>query len=424
MRWGLHYGSQVESGYGVYTVVVKDQPVQLPQTSGLIRINWGYHPEGTVPPPEKRNGWIKAVLNTIRMNKAAGWIIGNAPNHSREWPAGHPISPEYYAGIVREIWNEAPRTAVILAAAPDPYHSNPNFPDPLAYLREMIKNDLRAEGFALNIKAFGSAQRWPIHGDVFGDPPLKGAPYGIAMLSVVLKVLDEVYPGAMVYLTQVNHQDDPNPQAIDNLVWAVESIAHNSKAAVAGGFIYNVGLGDRWDLSQNAPREALESRLRELSVAAPFGWLVWPVDGEVRITQLFGVNPDKYRPYGLPGHEGLDIISSSSTLVRAAASGPAEARHNGVYGNFVVQQTSLPVAGKLFEVELVYAHLEEVYVKKEGEWVGAGAPIGRMGATGRAWGIHLHFGVRILANKDHPEWRGWTNPLQWLPPTFKEVRYV
>ena len=423
MRWGLHYGGNVEHGHGVYTVLIKEQPIKLPDTVGLVRINWGYHPEGTVPPQNMRGAWVNAVVETIMNNQASGWIIGNEPNNSGEWPAGQPIAPEYYAGIVSEIWIKAPRTSVILACLPDPYHSNPRFPDPFDYMNRMFASGLQCDGFVLHIKAFGSAARWPIHGDVFRDPPFTGRPYGLGMLSLVLAELDKLYPGAMVYLTEVNHQDDPSPDFIGNLIIAVETLAHNFTASVAGGFIYNCGVGDRWDICKIAPRERLEASLMELGAEIPVGWLIWPVKGHVRVTQRFGVNPKRYQPFGLPGHEGIDLVSGSLE-VRAAASGWAEPRVGPVYGNHVVQRAVLPIGGKLFDAELVYAHLQSVYVKGGGEWVGAGAPIGVMGATGRATGVHLHFGVRILANKDDPVWHGWANPMLWLPPTFKEVQYV
>ena len=423
MRWGIHFAGEVRDEYGVYTIVVKDRAVGLPSTKGLVRINWGYNPEGTVPPPGQHKSWVETVVKTILANTAAGWIIGNEPNHVNEWPGGQPIRPEYYASIVTNIWKLVPRTAVVIAALPDFYHSNPVFPDPFEYLRRMFRAGLKADGFALHVKAFGSAQRWPIHGDTFRDPPFTGRPYGIGMISLVLAELDKLAPGAVVYLTEVNHQDDPSPNYLDTLVQAVETLAHSFTASIAGGFIYNAGVGDRWDLLKYVRREDLEAKIQGLGAAIPVGWLIWPVKGNARVTQRFGVNPDQYKPFGLPGHEGIDIVSDSPE-VRAAASGVAEYRTSPVYGNYVIQRVELPIGMRLFEAELIYAHLKEVYVRRDGQWVGAGAPIGVMGATGRATGVHLHFGVRILANKDDPVWHGWVNPMLWLAPVFKEVEHV
>lgn len=41
----------------------------------------------------------------------------------------------------------------------------------------------------------------------------------------------------------------------------------------------------------------------------------------------------------------------------------------------------------------IYAHLEHIYIK-EGEQIQSGKIIGRMGATGRVTGRHLHFGIK------------------------------
>jgi murein DD-endopeptidase MepM/ murein hydrolase activator NlpD len=53
--------------------------------------------------------------------------------------------------------------------------------------------------------------------------------------------------------------------------------------------------------------------------SAPFQ-LRWPTDYP-KIVQPFGVNPDIYRRYGLPGHEGLDIRAPFKANVYAAADG-------------------------------------------------------------------------------------------------------
>jgi murein DD-endopeptidase MepM/ murein hydrolase activator NlpD len=48
-----------------------------------------------------------------------------------------------------------------------------------------------------------------------------------------------------------------------------------------------------------------------------------------------------------------------------------------------------------FGLASVYAHLDTVTVRP-GQTVAKGAPIGTVGATGRATGPHLHWGVSLF----------------------------
>ncbi len=120
--------------------------------------------------------------------------------------------------------------------------------------------------------------------------------------------------------------------------------------------------------------------------------LQWPVD-EHRVNQYFGENPDTYKPFGLPGHEGLDLWAPTSTNVYAAADGTVtEADHpdNHPYGLQVrlVHQ----VNGMTFRT--VYAHLDQALVTV-GQLVKAGDKIGLADSTGNAFGSHLHLTLKL-----------------------------
>jgi murein DD-endopeptidase MepM/ murein hydrolase activator NlpD len=111
---------------------------------------------------------------------------------------------------------------------------------------------------------------------------------------------------------------------------------------------------------------------------------VRPVEGG--FTSPFGTRPDP-----IDGshdfHTGLDMAARAGTKVRAAGDGVVvRAAMVQGYGNIVV----LDHGGG---VETAYAHLESFDVKP-GDHVPAGAVIGRVGATGRVTGPHLHFEVR------------------------------
>ncbi len=133
------------------------------------------------------------------------------------------------------------------------------------------------------------------------------------------------------------------------------------------------------------------------------GWrqdFIWPVKG--RISGRFG----SQRIYqGKPGsyHSGLDIAAPTGTPYVAPADGVV----------ILATQKPFTLEGNLLMIDhgnglnSAFLHSSSIAVKK-GDTVKQGQVIGKIGATGRATGPHLHWGMK---------WhKARTDPLLLLPP--------
>ena len=94
-------------------------------------------------------------------------------------------------------------------------------------------------------------------------------------------------------------------------------------------------------------------------------------------------------------HAGLDIVANAGTEVYATADGVVtRAARLGSYGRAVFVSHGNGFATR-------YAHLSSVNVKS-GQRVKRGDLLGRVGATGRAMGFHLHYEVLLHKRKVDP----------------------
>ena len=94
-------------------------------------------------------------------------------------------------------------------------------------------------------------------------------------------------------------------------------------------------------------------------------------------------------------HSGVDLRLPEGTPVRAVADGRVAFAGEQFFGG---RSVVVDHGGGVFSV---YYHLREFPVA-EGETVSRGDRVGSVGATGRATGPHLHFGVRVPGGRVDP----------------------
>ena len=126
------------------------------------------------------------------------------------------------------------------------------------------------------------------------------------------------------------------------------------------------------------------SRLDEAADNVP---LRRPMRGQIEVTSTFGVRLDPFS--GRPAlHTGIDLMGAYGSPVEATAVGTVTmAGPNGGYGNMVEINHGRGLVTR-------YAHLSSVAVIPN-QPIAAGDVIGRVGASGRASGPHLHYETRI-----------------------------
>lgn len=123
---------------------------------------------------------------------------------------------------------------------------------------------------------------------------------------------------------------------------------------------------------------------------APFQFTHWPTNDK-RVTQRFLANPDNYKPFGLPGHDGVDIAAATGSPIMAAASGTV----SQINTNPAASNYGIFVRVGHGEYETTYAHLQSVQAGLAvGTAVAGGQQIGKADSTGNSTGSHLHITLK------------------------------
>ena len=120
-----------------------------------------------------------------------------------------------------------------------------------------------------------------------------------------------------------------------------------------------------------------------------FKFEAWPTEFR-SINQYFGANPQSYAQFGLPGHEGIDIMALSGSKVFATAPGTVKMVWQNPEGHNYGKHVRIE---HIDGYETIYAHLQEVNVRS-GQAVEAGSLLGLADNTGNSFGSHLHLTLK------------------------------
>jgi murein DD-endopeptidase MepM/ murein hydrolase activator NlpD len=136
------------------------------------------------------------------------------------------------------------------------------------------------------------------------------------------------------------------------------------------------------------------ARRRDSAHTDFLGGFTWPVVGQ--ISGVYGsqrvLNGKPRRP-----HYGIDVAARAGTPVQASASGVVSLVHRDMYftgGTIIIDHGH--------GLSSVFSHLSEVHVQ-ERQRVARGETIAKVGATGRATGPHLHWGINWFERRLDPQ---------------------
>jgi len=185
----------------------------------LVRLNWGWAGgTGTVPPPDQKDAWVDAIIQTItdsRERGVWGWVIGNEVNNPAEWPGGYPhpthaVSPAYYVELYNRIWWGVGVNDLIAPVPLDPYNvvaqefGQPA--DPRDWARYIYGHIAGADFLALHAKTQSNDPHECWSDATFTDWPLVGRFLHLRTVEDQLAWVPDHLRGKAVYVTEVNPQ--------------------------------------------------------------------------------------------------------------------------------------------------------------------------------------------------------------------------
>jgi murein DD-endopeptidase MepM/ murein hydrolase activator NlpD len=193
-------------------------------------------------------------------------------------------------------------------------------------------------------------------------------------------------PTAELIATLAGGETIVSPVAIARRAWNIE---HVNVARAPGGASEAFMARRRPELARIAAARAIETGAQ--------GWrqdFAWPARG--RISGRFGAQRI-YRGEPASYHSGLDIVGATGTPFAAPADGVV----------VLAAEAPFSLEGYLLIIDhgaglnSAFLHCSEIVVR-EGQSVRQGQMVGRIGATGRATGPHLHWSLMWRGSRLDP----------------------
>jgi hypothetical protein len=173
----------------------------------LVRLNYGYHPQGNIPSENDPNyePFITACVDTMLNSKGVwGYIFGNETNNPNEFPQGEPITPEQYATLYNRIWNQVPVNIPMGVQAVDPYFGPDS--DNREYWLRILNNIQGADFLTVHPKTQDSNPDNVDSPAKFTDEPLLWQYLHLRSYQPLLDVVPERFRHLPVFATEVNPQ--------------------------------------------------------------------------------------------------------------------------------------------------------------------------------------------------------------------------
>lgn len=143
--------------------------------------------------------------------------------------------------------------------------------------------------------------------------------------------------------------------------------------------------------------------------------ITWQAPLAAPITQRWGENPNDYKQFNLPGHNGLDFGAPLRTPGKPVLPGLVEKigqEANG-FGTYIKIRHDSLLPGLPGPTYSYYCHLSS-YMVRTGQRVDPDQIIYLTGSTGFSTGPHLHLGVKMPGGD--PAYLGWVDPFPLLFP--------